>query len=390
MNNRSLTTILHQRLRTSRHLRAAVCPPPLPRLASLLSLLLALLLAIPALLSCERRPLEVVVEPKARVIVKLDWLDQFGKQPNGMLMLVYNEADTLLMTKGPTNEVNQQELDLSVGTYRLVFVSYPDQETTYFSRLGNHYHASERSMPLRAHNYAYWETEAYKEAPEEIGVAVDTITITEEMVREGIQFIDYRDRDKYGSNEVTYTFYEVPDPMTVRLLIRATIKRRQSLKAVEASISGMADGFWLSRVIRTQNRATLYLPPDNWGREKTGEEKDSLGIIYTEIDCFGLPYGKEELENRDENDNILTFHLTLTNDSVVDFTYPVGREIEYITREGKQARIRQRQDLHDLRIVLNLSDTIIAPPTPATRTGAGFDAVVDEWEEGGTFDFGGF
>ncbi len=363
--------------------------PRLPHWCAAVFQLLPFLLAI-ALTSCERRPLEVVLEPKARVVVELDWLDQFGKQPNGMLMLIYDETDALIRSVGPTNEVNRQALDLDVGTYRMIFVSYPDQETAAFSHLDDHYWADERSVDLRGHTYTYWETMRYKEPPEEIGAATDTITITEEMIREGLQFIDYRDRFKYDSESRIYTFYEVPDPMTVRLNIRAKIKRRQCVKSIEASISGMADGYYPSRIIRTQESACLYLGNDNWNRERFGEEKDSMGYIIAQIDCFGLPYGKEELENREPEDNILTFHLTLTNDSVQDVSFPVGKEIEYINREGKQARIRERKDLHDLRIVLDLTDTIVVPPTPNTRTGTGFDAVVDDWEWGGTFDNGGF
>ena len=377
MNKRSLTS---KTLRLLRH----------PKTAQLLRPLAAATLLLTLLFACERRPLEVVVEPKAKVIVQLDWMDQYGKVPYGMMMLIYDETDSLIQTKGPTNEVTMQELHLGVGTYKVIFVSYPDEETTYFSRIGNHYYASERSVQLRGHSYSYWETERYQEAPEDIGVAIDTITITEEMVRSGVQFIDYRDRNKYSSDTVPYTFYEVPDPMTVKLIIRAKVKRRQCIKTIDASITGMADGFYLSRVIRTSERATLFMPNDEWGRERYGEEADSMGIIYTEIASFGLPYGKEELSQREENDNILTFHLVLINDSVQDVSFPVGKEIEYITREGKQARIRERKDLHDLRIVLDLADTIVAPPTPTTRTGSGFDAVVDDWEEGGVFDLGGF
>jgi len=74
----------------------------------------------------------------------------------------------------------------------------------------------------------------------------------------------------------------------------------------------------------------------------------------------------------------------------LQFSYNVGKNITYITPTGEEARIRYREDLHNLRLEIDLSDVIILPPVPGGDTGAGFDAKVDEWEDGGTIDMGGF
>ena len=368
MNNRSLT----------------IKPKSLICAIGLICLMSLFLLA-----SCERRPVEVYYENRASVKVQLDWFDHFGQRPNGMLMLIYDNQDSLYMSR-QVNEVDEQRLSLEVGTYKLIFVSYPDEETTYFVRLGNHRYANERSVMLGGHNYAYWENERYREAPEAIGAAVDTIVITEEMVNQQIKFIDYRDRNKIDSDTAVHVFHEVPDPMTVTLYITAKVKRRHSIKTIDAYINGMADGFYLSQINRTTERATLFLPNEDWKKEKYGAEKDSMGLIYTKITTFGLPHGKELLSERDSIDNVLTFHFVLTNDSIQDYSFKVGKEIRYLTPEGREAQIRKRQDLHDLKLELDLSDIIVIPPTPPTRNGQGFDAVVDEWDDGGTFDLGGF
>lgn len=384
-NNRSLTNIITGLLRSNvgllRLLRAAVFPP-----------LLLALFSLSSLLSCERRPLEVYYEPTALVRVELDWLDQFRQKPNGMLMLIYDENDSIYRAVGPTSEVEAQTLHLGVGTYKFIFVSYPDMETIYFPRLGNHLYANARSVQIQGHTYAYWELDREKEAPEDIGVAVDTITITQEMVSQDIKFVDYRDRDKYSSDTLKYVFHEVPDPMTVTLYICAKVKRIQSIKTIDATISGMADGFYLSQINRTTERATLFIPEENWRHnELFGEKADSMGYIRAQIASFGLPYGKELLAERDSTDNVLSFHIVLTNDSVQDVSFNVGKDIRYLDLKGNEARIRQRQDLHDLKIELDLSEVIVMPPTPPTRgNGQGFNAVVDDWDDGGTFNMGGF
>ena len=149
------------------------------------SRLLAVVAMALILFSCERRPLEVYYEDLVRIKVELDWMDHFGMRPNGMLMLVYDDQDSLY-TSRQVNEVDEQRLNLGVGTYKFIFVSYPDQETTYFLRLGNHYYANERSVVLGGHTYDYWEKDRYREAPEPIGAAVDTIVITIEMVDQHI------------------------------------------------------------------------------------------------------------------------------------------------------------------------------------------------------------
>ena len=357
---------------------------------SIPSRLLTLVAMAFLLFSCERRPLEVYYEPAALIRVELDWIDHFGMRPNGMLMLIYDENDSITKAVGPVNEVDAQTLTLGVGNYKLIFCSYPDEGTFNFQRLSNHYYANARSVNLRGHTYDYWETDIADEGPEPIGAAVDTITITPEMVNHDLKFIDYRDRDNFGADTSIYVFHEVPDPMTVTLFIKAKVKRRQSIKTIDAAISGMADGFYLSRIDRTTERATLFLPNENWHKEKFGAEIDSMGIIYTQISSFGLPHGKELLAERDSADNVLTFHILMTNDSIQDVSFNVGKEIRYITPTGREAQIRNRQDLHDLKLELDLSDIIVMPPTPPTRTGQGFDAVVDEWDDGGTFELGGF
>ena len=348
-------------------------------------LLLSLLL-----LACERRPLEVYTEDMAAVRVEVDWMDHFGMRPSGMTLMLYNDQDTIIRNI-ITNNVDQQMLYLPIGTYKMTIFNYSYEEfsSMSFEQLSSHYYAAARSNALRSHALSYWEhpVNGYIIDPEDIGVAVDTITITEQMLRgDQYRFADYRDRKSLFPDSTEVVFHEVPDPMTVTLYIKAKIKRRQSVKSILASISGMADGFYLSQIDRTSDDGTLYLP--EWQMLKYGEERDSLGLITAQIATFGLPHGKELLAERDSTDNILTFHLQLTDGDVQDCSFNVGKDIRYITPTGREAMIRRREDLHDLKLEIDLTDVIVAPPKPPVNVGAGFDAWVDPWEDGGTIEFG--
>jgi hypothetical protein len=124
--------------------------------------------------------------------------------------------------------------------------------------------------------------------------------------------------------------------------------------------------------------------------EAIGDPADSMGLITVHIPSFGLPYGKELLSQRDSADNILNFNITLINDSVQQCSFKVAKDMRYIDPKGREAQIRYRTDLQNIRLEIDLSDIIVMPPIPIPQGGAGFNAKVDEWEDGGTFEFGGF
>ena len=79
----------------------------------------------------------------------------------------------------------------------------------------------------------------------------------------------------------------------------------------------------------------------------------------------------------------VTLFFSRENNPVPSFD--VGKLIRYITPEGKEAEIRYRQDLRNLRLELDLGETV---PVPIAYYSAGFDAKVDDWEDGGTIDIG--
>lgn len=369
---------------------------------SLRSVVYSLLAVVLAVTACDRRPLEVLLDERVRVKIVADWdvnyVELYGHRPNGMTVMIWGSRDTAPMVR--TTNADNITVMLPMDTYRLMIFNELMEE--YAPYVVFYEPNSYEDMVVRATGYTAasraWDTGVnYMYTPEDprIAVALDTFEITQEMVLQDstvfVPYEEYRDYgySHYGERDRTYVIPEVPWPMTVDLYIRVKVKHRQSLKGIEGNISGMADGFLPAHIIRTTDTGTLKFDPDSWDRTKYGDETDSMGIITTRLASFGLPYGKELLSERVPTDNWLNFNLTLTNDSVLYYSFPVGKDIRYITPEGEEARIRYRQDLRHLQLEIELPEIIDLPPVIPTG-GAGFDAWVDEWEDGGTFDIGGF
>ncbi|MBR1687802.1 MAG: DUF5119 domain-containing protein [Prevotella sp.] len=361
---------------------------------------LALLCGLLLLAACERRPLEAIVNETVRVQLVVNWDDYFtplyGEHPNGMTVMVWGSH----AARPIVESVNGTTLTLHLvpDVYRLVVFNDREDEFLPYMRLRDATSFSDVTMRLQHYDHTTRdnETNDYVHYPEPIGVAVDTFEISEAMVlRDTTIFVPYKDylsngQQLYHDNDYVYQIDEVGMPMTVNLYLEAKVKRYQSIQTVEASLSGLADGFYLSRVDRTAEAGTIILNPNTWRFRKYGDTPDSLGIISNETMCFGLPYGKETLAERSEADNVLSFVITLTDGTVLRQSFEVGKDLHYITPEGIEVQIRYREDLRNILLKLDLSEVIVMPPVPDQRVGAGFDAEVRDWEDGGIIDLGGF
>ena len=359
------------------------------------------LLVVFALAACDRRPLEVIVSDE--VVVKLvshwdqNYFPIYNEYPNGMTAIFWNEATG--ERKVVTTNANSTVITLKTGTYRMLLFSdtYSDYEP--YLKFNDTHSYDDMAAHSTEYNTRNWDSGiTYINYPDPIGAVTDRITISEDMLMQDtvlIPYEAYRDNGfKYAITDdpmVKHTIHEYPYPMTVTLFVKAKIKRRQLIQSLEASLSGLADGFYLSKVNRTSKSGTVKLHTwDRWKKVATGLPADSMGWICDSIDSFGLPYGKETKAERLEKDNVLSFYITLVNGDVIQLSYNVGKNITYLTPKGEEARIRYREDLYNLKLEIDLPEDIILPPVPDSRTGAGFDAKVDDWEDGGTIDMGGF
>lgn len=355
------------------------------------------LILVVALAACERRPLEVIVNNTVRVDLVARWrlvyVDLYGSVPTGMTVMLWQEGFNTPPIVETTNE-DHVTLQLTQGRYYLILFNQVEREYLPYMR----FYQQASFHDIVARNTTYRSTvdgNTYTHYPDPIGVAVDTINISTDMVvSDTVIFMDYKDYLGYGASmeyvtEKVFQMNTTPWPMTVNVYLTCRVKHRQSVRGIEASLSGLADGFYLSRVVRTQELATVEFDPKQWNFTAYGSDTDSLGYITNSTPSFGLPYGKELLSQRDSTDNVLNLRIYLTNDSVMNLSYNVGKNIRYITPEGREAEIRYREDLRNLRLEIDLTD-VIDLPIIDNQSGTGFDAIVVDWDDGGVIDIGGY
>lgn len=333
---------------------------------------------------CERRPLEVYYNNVARVRINVDWDKYFTGKPSGMTMLLYQDGDQATVSR-TSHEVTTQTFNLQPGMYKLMVFNLSPGEfgSIGFSDLNSYDGATARAKDITTRAPRRWDADIrYMCDPEDIGVAVDQFEITEEMIEDYIRFVDYRKRNNLpDTTDIVYN--EVVNPMTTHLNCRVMVKGFKSMRSVEASITGMSDGFYMSRVDRTQETGTMLL--DTWNATPI-EGEDNKGWITTSISTFGLPFGKEKAENREAEDNVLTLAFLLKDGKVRTFTYNVGKIMKYLTPSGDA--LTKEEILRDIEVEIVLDDPIDCPDLPPVedQEASGFDAYVEDWEEGDTYE----
>ena len=346
-----------------------------------------IVLVLLLLTSCVRRPLEVYFKKKVKVQVNVDWTSRFGQKPSSMTMVLYKDNDSLYQSYPPSSNVDFRVMELDPGIYKLlVFNQTYDEFSSIYFRDWDHFQTfTARAKPITTRANRTWDANInYMCDPEDIGVAVDEIVITEEMVDDYYTFVDYRQRNNVPGETMFY-YNEVVDPMITKLYVRVLVKGFSNMHSLEANISGMSDGFYMSHVDRTQDTGILLL--DNWTATPIEGEGDK-GWVTTSISTFGLPFGKEAVENRDSTDNVLTLGFLLLDGSVLPFSYNVGKIMKYIV--PKDESLTKAEALREIEVEIILDDPISSPDLPyvdpSERQASGFDAHVDDWEFGGTIE----
>lgn len=336
------------------------------------------------LTGCYRRPLEVYYHNVARVRVNVDWETYFGEKPSGMTMLLYKDGNQATISRTDHN-VTTQTFNLSPGMYKLmVFNLSPDEfGSIRFENINSYENATARARNITTRVPKRWDAGIrFMADPEPIGVAVDQFEITEEMIKDYLVFVDYRQRNNLpDTTDIVYN--EVVDPMTTHLNVRVMVKGFKSMRSVEASITGMSDGFHMTRVDRTTETGIMLL--DSWNATAI-EGEDNKGWITTSISTFGLPFGKEKAENREPEENVLTLAFLLKDGNVKTFTYNVGKIMKYLTPSGDA--LTKAEVLRDIEVEIVIDDPIDSPDLPPVddADASGFDAHVDDWEEGDTYE----
>ena len=369
------------------------------------SLLLLVAVAL-SFVACERRPLWDVDEIGARVKIKVDW-SQFVERPSGMTLMMFNDDDEL--TQFITNDVDSVYVTLPEGHWRVYVFNQSTFEFGNISFSGmNKYETPEAyvsetiTRTWLSSRKSGTQSERVVDEPDKLGVGIGEFVITDRMVQ---QYAEFRSKVLARNNSTKASFedseldsvYETtaveltPTSVVSVLEVTAYFRGIQNLYAAHATITGLAEGFYLTKGRPNDNSVTQIL--ENWTKY-VDENDPTLGYVKlkSNISTFGLPGGYEDVEDfskRDSTLNVFTMTCMLRDlQTRMDIAFNVGHKFEVQKYEfglGTQVSI-------GIRLVMKLEIGYDAPielpeVPPATGDNAsGFDATVDDWEEGETVE----
>jgi len=367
-------------------------------------LLTALVLSIS---SCSRRPLWDIEEVGARIKVKVDW-SKFVERPTGMTLMFFDDADKL--TQLTTNDVDSVYVTLPEGHWRVYVFNQSVSEFGSLSFSGMDKFETPEAYVAEVVS-SHWVNQMNTGAPnqrilcepEDLGVDIGEFEISDKMVQQYTEF-----RSKVKAKSVSYTkadFYDSeldsvyettavvlhPKNVVSMLEVTAYFKGMQNLYSARASITGLAEGFYITQNRPNDTGITQIL--EDWTKY-VDENDPTLGYVKlkSNISTFGLPGGYEDVEDfskRDSTLNVFTMACLLRDlKTQIEIPFNVGHKFEvekYEVGLGTQVTIAIRLVL---KLEIGLDSPIVLPEVPpATGDNAsGFDATVDDWEEGETVE----
>lgn len=341
----------------------------------------------------DRRDMYANVSRYPRIRLEVDWMSRFGTKPTGMTVLMPGIGGNTFQTS--TNSVDGIELNLNTDTYpTLVYNLSPDEFGSMDFHDADSYdsiHVTLTPITMRA-NEDWDKNVTYLREPEDLAVALDTINITPEMTEKYSAMVRRKLSDGVPGDQidsVMYVFKETTFPVVSKLHVYVRVLGLKNAKSVEGNITGMTNGFYLTGLHSAYGQGTHLL--DQWSAHyDKGSNRD--GYITTTISTFGLPHGTEDVNGRDSTLNYLNLNFKLVDDStVIQYHIPVGGDFRYAENKDGQNYYTANVTLQLYLVIDADSRGHILPDLPdVTPSGGssstGFDANVDDWEDGGTED----
>lgn len=266
---------------------------------------------------CERRELWVYQERYAQVELDVDWRNYFREwglnqisnvkpdvqpaaDPDGMTVYLF-PRDGRKSYRYTTAEVRHFETYMSKGEYDGLVIDYSPEEYGHQKFVGMDYAATAKVEATPSSYQADSIPELYGDAcysgstplpyknsngyfsianePEDI--ANDTIYMKIESGKYD-KYIPYKERDTYQSTLQKQLFNMEPIIIPWNMRIRVYVKGIYYLWKVQASLAGMADGYYLVNCKSSDQPCLLQL--DNWEVHVTG---DNEGYIATTFKTWG-------------------------------------------------------------------------------------------------------
>ncbi len=319
------------------------------------------------LAACLDKKITYTESPQAKIMLHPNWECEGGlhSKPSGMSVILYNK-EAQPEFSDVDNNVDSILITSQQGTKHILLFNQSPSEfgSMHFNDMNCFDKACVvlQKLKLRRRANDLWEENTpLMNEPEPLAVSADTITITKDMVRES--FV----------NNKTYKVDVCPQLINYKFDIYVKIQGFENIRSVEGSISGLAEGCYLSSGEPLHTTISQYLKSNNLVRTRQGDNSEIVNnYIHFNINCFGLPTQKIKKENRKEHDNILKLHFLLRDGKTV-FDY--SKDVTMLIEENTTNRYLKLKIDKDIPNLPNVS--------PGGETESGFDAEVLNWEYGG-------
>lgn len=394
-----------------------------------------------------RRELFVYGDEFYSVVLDVDWRDFDEKDPDGMTVWFYRlDQPGTKPYRTVTASVRHQNLYLPNGRYQGVVVSYSPEEYSrqQFLDMDNveqarvettpaSYQPGEQRTPgvnvtaaddWRVKEALYgepaWNAQQQNRPPIDSLLyivanhpeAIGADTIDKRPINSGTAFgdyIPYKDREEYQSSISVQSIQTIPHTLVWNMRVRVYIRKGfNSLWVTQGSITGLSDGHYLPRHVNSDNACLMTL--DDWRAERTGEDQ---GWVSTTLTTFGLrpssihPYADyhpsttigKSLYDGEECD-IQAYYTDVCNaeelrlnlafilrdqHTVVTYHFNVGEAV--VSYDDQLVlRVELGEEFFDINGTDPGKPDPIDLPDVEAYGGAGFDATVTPWEDGGTAD----
>lgn len=271
-----------------------------------------------------------------------------------------------------TNTISHTYVNLDAGLYHsIVFNQSPSEfGTVTFKNLDNYNRASVVTNMYVSRWYVARRggSDEVAEQPEWIGAdKQELMEVTDEMVELTSGYMTHEKKSS-SSDFVIATHY--PLNIIHTLNVKVHIKGIKNLRSARASLDGLSEGYIFryehpSTALVTQLLESWRMSTDKGTADADGRPVD--GYITSQITFFGMPTGHQGLA--EENYFYLSL-LLVDGETQIDVPFYVG---DRITRDPDKE--------NTWNLILTL-DEPLPDVAPESGTGAGFDATVDDWEEG--------
>jgi len=316
----------------------------------------------------------------AAVRIDVDWSEfESYEKPTGMTLKLYpegaldeetrdemNQTGTTASSGGVvthlTNTISHAVLSLPVNNYHvLVF----NQSTTEFGSFSFRDMDDQESAVVVTQYHSRWYSTRDGEdnvatSPEWLGVGnFDDARVTQAMLDAEIGSV----MNGRSMTEIPVIADVTPHNVIYTVKVRVYVNNIYNLRSARASMTGLAEGYLLTRERRLSTEVTHLI--EDWSMTQDAADP-TKGYIDASFTCFGLP----DDHAATAGENMLTLDALLVDNKTIEtFAFEVGNRFELDESDPNRMTYS----------VVVTEPVTLSDVEPEGGSGFGFDVTVDDW-----------